>query len=174
MEVVSKYLYVWTSEETKSETEWKRLEDDTDEELDEKYANIEVNFDESETEEDDYVPRSARSSMRRSPERAELEDLREVSEDFPDEFLIYETREYEDVPISVSKGKSFIQDDFIQPSPESNLEEIDLRDLDTMDTTDEIDMTDPAVKAAATKIQSVFKGFKTRKTMLQEHGYKCG
>ena len=56
---------------------------------------------------------------------------------------------------------------------ESNLEEIDLRDLDT-DTTDEIDMTDPAVKAAATKIQSVFKGFKTRKTMLQEHGYKCG
>ena len=76
-----------------------------------------MNFDESETEEDDYVPRSARSSMRRSPERAELEDLREVSEDFPDEFLIYETREYEDVPISVSKGKSFIQDDFIQPSP---------------------------------------------------------
>ena len=75
-----------------------------------------MNFDESETEEDDYVPRSARSSMRRSPERAELEDLREVSEDFPDEFLIYETREYEDVPISVSKGKSFIQDDFIQPS----------------------------------------------------------
>ena len=56
---------------------------------------------------------------------------------------------------------------------ESNLEEIDLRDLD-MDPTDEIDMTDPAVKAAATKIQSVFKGFKTRKTMLQEHGYKCG
>ena len=56
---------------------------------------------------------------------------------------------------------------------ESNIEETDLRDLDK-DTTDEIDMTDPAVKAAATKIQSVFKGFKTRKTMLQEHGYKCG
>ena len=56
---------------------------------------------------------------------------------------------------------------------ESKLEKIDFRDLAT-DTKDEIDMTDPAVKAAATKIQSVFKGYKTRKTMLQEHGYKCG
>ena len=39
---------------------------------------------------------------------------------------------------------------------------------------EEIDITDQAVKAAATKIQSVFKGFKTRKRILQEHGYKCG
>ena len=37
-----------------------------------------------------------------------------------------------------------------------------------------IDLDDPTVKAAATKIQSVFKGFRTRKSILQEHGYKCG
>jgi len=180
MEVISKYLYVWTNEKTQAETEWNgiigsRLEDDTDEELDEKYANIEVNFDESETEEDDYVPRSARSSVRRSPERTELEDLKEVDEDFPDEFLIYETRDYEDDPISVSKGKSFIQDyqdDFLQPV---SVESIDAKPTDPdLNISEEIDMTDPAVKAAATKIQSVFKGFKTRRNILQEHGYKCG
>lgn len=43
-----------------------------------------------------------------------------------------------------------------------------------LNISEEIDMTDPAVKAAATKIQSVFKGFKTRRNILQEHGYKCG
>jgi len=31
--------------------------------------------------------------------------------------------------------------------------------------TKDIDLTDPAVEAAATKIQSAFKGFKTRKKM---------
>lgn len=68
-------------------------EEDTDEELEEKYANLEVDFDESETEEDDY-------------------DFNEENAggDFPDEFLIYETREY-DGPVAASRGKSFIQDD---------------------------------------------------------------
>ena len=38
----------------------------------------------------------------------------------------------------------------------------------------DIDLEDPAVKAAATKIQSVFKGFKARKNILNKTGYKCG
>ena len=38
----------------------------------------------------------------------------------------------------------------------------------------DIDLEDPAVKAAATKIQSVFKGFKARRKVLSQTGYKCG
>ena len=80
-------------------------EEDTDEELDEKYANLEVDFDESETEEDDYVsPRLLSGPICH-------EDFNEDKEgDFPDEFLLYETREY-DSPVAASRGKSFIQDD---------------------------------------------------------------
>ena len=80
-------------------------EEDTDEELDEKYANLEVDFDESETEEDDYVsPRLLSGPICH-------EDFNEEEEgDFPDEFLLYETREY-DSPVAASRGKSFIQDD---------------------------------------------------------------
>ena len=82
------------------------VEEDTDEELEERYANIEVNFDESETEEDDYVPRTIKM---RDMEKEVVEEQSE--EEFPDEFLLYETREYEEVPVTVSRGKSFIQDD---------------------------------------------------------------
>ena len=82
------------------------VEEDTDEELEERYANIEVNFDESETEEDDYVPRTIKL---REMEKEVVEEQSE--EEFPDEFLLYETREYEEVPVTVSRGKSFIQDD---------------------------------------------------------------
>ena len=32
----------------------------------------------------------------------------------------------------------------------------------------DIDLTDPALEAAATKIQSVFKGFRARKSMQQK------
>ena len=51
----SQYLYVWNETQVTDEPREKYrevlLEEDTDEELEEKYANIDVNFDESETEE---------------------------------------------------------------------------------------------------------------------------
>ena len=68
-------------------------EEDTDEELEEKYANLQVDFDESETEEEDYDFNKENAGG-----------------DFPDEFFIYETRD-NDGPIAASRGKSFIQDD---------------------------------------------------------------
>ena len=91
------------------------VEEDTDEELEERYANIEVNFDESETEEDDYVPRTIKL---RDMEKEVVEEQSE--EEFPDEFLLYETREYEEVPVTVSRGKSFIQDDIDTNSVSGN------------------------------------------------------
>ena len=36
----------------------------------------------------------------------------------------------------------------------------------------DLDLDDPAVRAAATKIQSAFKGFRVRKHILQRQGYK--
>ena len=92
------------------------VEEDTDEELEERYANIEVNFDESETEEDDYVPRTIKL---REMEKEVVEEQSE--EEFPDEFLLYETREYEEVPVTVSRGKSFIQDDIDTASGNSRV-----------------------------------------------------
>ena len=110
---ILKYLYVWSNESNektiffngKVDKDLSVDEEDTDEELDEKYANLEVDFDESETEEDDYVsPRLLSGPICH-------EDFNEEEEgDFPDEFLLYETREY-DSPVAASRGKSFIQDD---------------------------------------------------------------
>lgn len=171
MEVVSKYLYVWARGEAEEETDWKSerglTEEDSDDELEEKYANIEVNFDDSETEEEDYVPWSVKSTSKSVEEdlsndfvnkEDKNEDLNN-DEDFPDEFLIYENRFEEDNVSeagSFRQGKNYIEDDiYLKPEPS------------------EIDMQDPAVLAAATKIQSVFKGFKTRKNIFCQHGYKC-
>ena len=57
------YLYVWKdfNRNIKANDQNSPVphEEDTDEELEEKYANIDVNFDDSETEEEDYVPRSS-------------------------------------------------------------------------------------------------------------------
>ena len=152
------------------------VEEDTDEELEERYANIEVNFDESETEEDDYVPRTIKL---REMEKEVVEEQSE--EEFPDEFLLYETREYEEVPVAVSRGKSFIQDDIDTASGNNSWITLTDTGQDQLNTNIaglqeevDIDLDDPTVKAAATKIQSVFKGFRTRKSILQEHGYKCG
>ena len=156
------------------------VEEDTDEELEERYANIEVNFDESETEEDDYVPRTIKL---REMEKEVVEEQSE--EEFPDEFLLYETREYEEVPVTVSRGKSFIQDDIDTDTVSGNkldnshwhwsghYHNTNIAGLNEEEEVN-IDLDDPTVKAAATKIQSVFKGFRTRKSILQEHGYKCG
>ena len=86
-------------------------EEDTDEELDEKYANIDVNFDDSETEEEeDYVPRS--SGKFQSRNCLQIDEVTE--EDLQDEFDC-SFREYENIPIS--RGKSFIQDDILLAEP---------------------------------------------------------
>ena len=85
-------------------------EEDTDEELDEKYANIDVNFDESETEEEDYVPRS--SGKFQSKNCLQIDEV--LEEDLRDEFDCSFT-EYENIPIS--RGKSFIQDDLSLAEP---------------------------------------------------------
>ena len=81
-------------------------EEDTDEELDEKYANIDVNFDDSETEEEDYVPRSSGKNC------LQIDEV--LEEDLQDEFDCSFT-EYENIPIS--RGKSFIQDDLLLAEP---------------------------------------------------------
>ena len=79
-------------------------DEDTDEELEEKYANIDVNFDESETEEEeDYVPRSSGQYDNKVSVLVKEEELEPVTPSYT---------EYEDVP--VSRGKSFIQDDFLE------------------------------------------------------------
>ena len=112
---ILQYLYVWSNEINEKTNFFNGNldrdlsvavdEEDTDEELDEKYANLEVDFDESETEEDECV------SPRLLSGRVCHEDFNEEEEgDFPDEFLLYETREY-DSPVAASRGKSFIQDD---------------------------------------------------------------
>ena len=78
-------------------------DEDTDEELEEKYANIDVNFDESETEEEeDYVPRSSGQYDNKVSVLVKEEELEPVTPSYT----------YEDVP--VSRGKSFIQDDFLE------------------------------------------------------------
>ena len=197
------YLYVWSpvdSSSSSSDYERRRiLDEETDEELEEKYANIEVNFDESETEEEEeYIPKLARvstqeieeyHSAKNKTEEIVIDDndpsaeddydegslinqdcLRDDDdEDFPDEFMIYETRNCEDDDdIPVSRGKSFIQDDIYDQPGEFKLKIFDnyscLEDVD-------LDLDDPAVRAAATKIQSAFKGFRVRKH-IQRQGYK--
>ena len=124
-----KYLYVWTSGETSSsddEAEKRRLlDEETDEELEERYANISVNFDESETEEEDedYIPKLSRVNTQEIEEyhKARLEKREEKSvtedldEEFPDEFLIYETQ-HQDENIPISRGKSFIYEDMLDQS----------------------------------------------------------
>ena len=72
--------------------------------MEEKYANIDVNFDESETEEEeDYVPRSSGQYDNKVSVLVKEEELEPVTPSYT---------EYEDVP--VSRGKSFIQDDFLE------------------------------------------------------------
>ena len=107
------YLYVWKDfkRNIKSNEQQGPLlnEEDTDEELEEKYANIDVNFDESETEEEEYVPRSGQF---RSKNCLQIDEV--LEEDLQDEFD-RSLPEYENIPIS--RGKSFIQDDLFLAEP---------------------------------------------------------
>ena len=92
----------------------------------------------------------------------DVPELEMYSPDILDE----EEDDYEPHPtlqeVTVSQGKSFLLDFeplLIAAGEEEgggNAEEID------------IDLTDPAVEAAATKIQSVFKGFRARKSLQQK------
>jgi len=167
------------------ETDWKSerglTEEDSDDELEEKYANIEVNFDDSETEEEDYVPWSVKSSSKSVEEDLSNDFINkeDKNEDFPDEFLIYENRFEEDYVSeagSFRQGKNYIEDDiYLKPGIKSDLVDNIHYEVNhgIRSEPSEIDMQDPAVLAAATKIQSVFKGFKTRKNIFCQHGYKC-
>ena len=127
------FLYVWSTNDNAEDNDWREsraheaLDDETDEELEEEYANIEVNFDESETEEEDYVSRSSvtressiftKETLLQDQEDCcdkELEECEE-EESFPDEFLLFENREIIELPVTVSNGKSFIEDDLILKS----------------------------------------------------------
>ena len=88
----------------------------------------------------------------------DVPELEMYSPDILDE----EEDDYEPHPtlqeVTVSQGKSFLLD--FEPDElmagGADIEEID------------IDLTDPAVEAAATKIQSVFKGFRARKSLQQK------
>ena len=142
-------------------------DEDTDEELDEKYANIDVNFDESETEEEDeYVPRSLGHYDHKKSLIID-EDIDDFLEEDLDS-VVPSFEEYEDIPIS--RGKSFIQDDLFEEPGIVNKSYYS----EAQPQLSDIDLEDPAVKAAATKIQSVFKGFKARKKVFNQTGYKCG
>merc|ERR1712212_105149 len=66
--------------------------------------------------------------------------------------------------VTVSQGKSFLLDFeplLIAGEKEEGASKVEPEEID-------IDLTDPAVEAAATKIQSVFKGFRARKNLQQK------
>lgn len=147
-EVVSKYLYVWKkplnkigSQEQKSKLANRVIDDDTDEELEEKYANIEVNFDESESEEEEYIRKPVDDVSDHNLENQTINvteeeiageqsveyndgfdnstneiqtDYFDESDFYDDSVLLGETVYAGDVP--VSRGKSFIHDDYVVPN----------------------------------------------------------
>ena len=92
----------------------------------------------------------------------DVPELEMYSPDILDE----EEDDYEPHPtlqeVTVSQGKSFLLDfePLLIVEGEENSVEDDAAEID-------IDLTDPAVEAAATKIQSVFKGFRARKNLQQ-------
>jgi len=186
-EVVSKYLYVWKKpsvgicvQEKEVKVDNKIIDDETDEELEEKYANIEVNFDESESEEEEYVPKENNQTSVQNVRSKSFDAVHWIAnhhqEEYNDRFdnvvdvqhpldkyvesigyeneVFFENTKETFEDIHVSRGKSFIQDNYMFPE--------DNRDID-------INLADPAVMAAATKIQSVFKGFRVRRKALQKN-----
>ena len=150
-EVVAKFLFVWkkpssklSSPEKKPSSYIRILEDDTDEELEEKYANLEVNFDESETEEEEYISHPNDTTVKEHIEQhsetgsenvvgenpyiephSEGEEIinhfsNNIATDYYDVIEDYDddvfrfTSNYTG-DIPVSRGKSFIQDDLSIP-----------------------------------------------------------
>ena len=82
---------------------------------------------------------------------------------FSPDILDEEEDDYEPHPtlqeVTISQGKSFLLD--FEPLLIAGESKVDAEEI-------EIDLTDPAVEAAATKIQSVFKGFRARKSLQQK------
>ena len=182
-------------------------EPSSDEELEEAYANIEVNFDESETEEEeeyevptkDFADKVAGFEMRPTCQEgphdidilmdhppkypfknpcygdfAESTDVPELEEcgmdilDDEDDYVPHPSLHLEEVP--VSHGKSYLLDlDALGPAVGENTPSIPGHPPPVVDHhyhgPPDIDLEDPAVVAAATKIQSVFKGFQARKNL---------
>ena len=124
----------------------------------------------------DKVPRKGLSLHIIDPEAdfANSVDVPELEMYSPD-ILDAEEDDYEPQPtleeVTVSQGKSFLLD--FEPLlvqgggghvDEAVVEEEEEEEEEEVD----IDLTDPALEAAATKIQSVFKGFRARKSMQQK------
>merc|ERR1712212_749617 len=91
----------------------------------------------------------------------DVPELEMYSPDILDE----EEDDYEPHPtlqeVTVSQGKSFLLDFeplLIAGEKEEGAGKVEPEEID-------IDLTDPAVEAAATKIQSAFKGFRARKNL---------
>ena len=150
-EVVSKYLYVWKPSGFKDERLKQKvkvstlvIDDETDEELEEKYANIEVNFDESETEEEEFVSEKYTDIHKIDVTEEEIvgeqsveynegfdnvyydnsnnenyKDHFDESDLYDDDIFLGDTAYTGDIP--VSRGKSFIQDPFLETDMKKEL-----------------------------------------------------
>ena len=116
------------------------------------------------------VPRKGLSLQIIDPEAdfANSVDVPELEMYSPD-ILDAEEDDYEPQPtleeVTVSQGKSFLLDfePLLVQGGGGHVDEAVINEEEV-----DIDLTDPALEAAATKIQSVFKGFRARKSMQQK------
>ena len=132
LEIASKYIFVLCNNNSAKQTVMVKTceETDTDEELEEKYANIAVNFDESETEEEEYIPKSivaetyndiseeyhAENTMKGTFDGSPMQIS---TDDFFEEK--FQKNSDETPQIGYSRGKSFIEEEFIPENPGKNL-----------------------------------------------------
>ena len=120
----------------------------------------------------DKVPRKGLSLQIMDPEAdfANSVDVPELEMYSPD-ILDAEEDDYEPQPtleeVTVSQGKSFLLD-FEPLLVQGGGGHVDEAVVEEEEEEVDIDLTDPALEAAATKIQSVFKGFRARKSMQQK------
>ena len=132
------------------------------------FSQTTLNFQNTDVEDDFAKKDHGKGLALQIVEESDLTNSMDVPEleMYSPDILDEEEDDYEPHPtlqeVTVSQGKSFLLDFeplLIAAGEEgggSNVEEID------------IDLTDPAVEAAATKIQSVFKGFRARKSLQQK------
>ena len=122
------------------------------------------------------VPRKGLSLQILDPEAdfANSVDVPELEMYSPD-ILDAEEDDYEPQPtleeVTVSQGKSFLLDfePLLVQGGGGHVDEAVVNEEEEEEEEEvDIDLTDPALEAAATKIQSVFKGFRARKSMQQK------
>ena len=121
------------------------------------------------------VPRKGLSSqiLDTEAEAANSVDVPELEMYSPD-ILDAEDDDYEPQPtleeVTVSQGKSFLLDfePLLVQGGGGHVDEVVVNKEEEEEEDVDIDLTDPALEAAATKIQSVFKGFRARKSMQQK------